>query len=159
VAASLALPGQRTPVAPVARGLLRVMERVHADRRLQLHLQAADDLCFAGEEQDLQEMLGNLLDNACKWARSSVTVQAEPLPGTALPRLRIQVLDDGPGIDAGQREAVLGRGVRLDESVPGSGLGLAIVQDLVGLYGGSLSLQPAANGGLCVLLELPGTPS
>ncbi len=157
VAASLALPGQRTPVAPVARGLLRVMERVHADLGLQLHLQAADDLCFAGEEQDLQEMLGNLLDNACKWARSSVTVQAEPLPGEAPSRLRIKVHDDGPGIDAGQREAVLARGVRLDESVPGSGLGLAIVQDLVGLYGGSMVLQPGAEGGLCVQLELPAT--
>ncbi len=155
VAASLALPGQRTAVAPVARGLLRVMERVHAGRGLQLHLQAEDALCFAGEEQDLQEMLGNLLDNACKWARSAVTVQAEPRPGTTPARLRIQVQDDGPGIDAGQREAVLARGVRLDESVPGSGLGLAIVQDLVGLYGGSLSLQPGAGGGLRATLDLP----
>jgi signal transduction histidine kinase len=155
VAATLALPGQRTPVVPVARGLLRVMERVHAGRGLKLKLQIPDELCFAGEEQDLQEMLGNLLDNACKWAHTTVTVQAEPLQGAAPARLRIQVLDDGPGIDAGQREAVLARGVRLDESVPGSGLGLAIVQDLVGLYGGSLALQPGADGGLCVQLELP----
>jgi signal transduction histidine kinase len=153
VAASQRLPGQRTPVAPVLGGLVRVMDRVHAERGLDLHLEApAPDLAFAGEEQDLQEMVGNLLDNACLWARHRVGLQAERDSG----QLVITVEDDGPGIAADQREAVLSRGVRLDETTPGSGLGLAIVADLVALYGGALALEESAGGGLRARLTLPG---
>ncbi len=156
VAATRRLPGQRTAVGPVLASLVRVMERVHAERGIAITLQAdGAPLFFAGEEQDLQEMLGNLLDNACKWARSSVTVQAEAVMGSAPPCLQVQIQDDGPGIDAAHLAVVGARGVRLDESVPGTGLGLAIVQDLVGLYGGELSLQPAASGGLRASLRLP----
>lgn len=156
VAATQRLPGQRTALGPVLAGLVRVMERVHAARGISITVLAADvPLLFAGEEQDLQEMLGNLLDNACKWARSSVTVHAEPVMGSAPPQMQIHIEDDGPGIDAGHLASVIARGVRLDESVPGTGLGLAIVQDLVGLYGGALSLQPAARGGLRATLRLP----
>jgi signal transduction histidine kinase len=100
-------------------------------------------------------MLGNLLDNACKWARSNVTVQAELVTGSAQPQLQIHIEDDGPGIEAGHLASVGSRGVRLDESVPGTGLGLAIVQDLAGVYGGELGLQPAAGGGLRASLRLP----
>jgi signal transduction histidine kinase len=156
VAATQRLPGQRTAVGPVLAGLVRVMERVHAARGLSITVLAADaPLFFAGEEQDLQEMLGNLLDNACKWAGSSVTVHAEPVRGSAPPQVQIHIQDDGPGIEAAHLASVGARGVRLDESVPGTGLGLAIVQDLVGLYGGDLSLQPAAGGGLRATLRLP----
>jgi signal transduction histidine kinase len=156
VAATQRLPGQRTALGPVLAGLVRVMARVHATRGVAITAQADGlPLFFAGEEQDLQEMLGNLLDNACKWARSSVTVQAELVTGSAQPQLQIYIEDDGPGIEAGHLASVGSRGVRLDESVPGTGLGLAIVQDLAGLYGGELGLQPAAGGGLRASLRLP----
>ena len=152
VAASLQLPGQRTPLAPVLAGLLRVMERVHAERHLAFTLAPMDDsLAFAGEEQDLQEMLGNLLDNAGLWARSAVRIGAAREGET----LVITVDDDGPGISAAQRDAVLARGARLDESAPGSGLGLAIVADLARLYGGDIALERSALGGLCARLSLP----
>jgi signal transduction histidine kinase len=152
VAASQRLPGQRTPVAPVLGGLVRVMDRVHAGRGLELHLEPpAPDLSFAGEEQDLQEMVGNLLDNACLWARHRVELRAR----READQLVITVEDDGPGIAADQREAVLSRGVRLDETTPGSGLGLAIAADLVALYNGALALQDGAGGGLRARITLP----
>jgi signal transduction histidine kinase len=157
------LPGQRTQVAPALAGLVRVMQRVHAARELRIELDApvpaeARDagLVFAGEEQDLQEMLGNLLDNACKWARHKVRVHAQALPrGKAGGQLLVRIEDDGAGIDESLRQEVMSRGVRADESVPGSGLGLAIVADLVALYGGSLQLGQSALGGLKVELLLP----
>ncbi len=154
-AAAQGVPGARVALAPVVSGLLRVLERVHAERRLDLQCSAmAPGLAFAGEIQDLQEILGNLLDNACKWARHEVRVSATASAGGG--RVRIVIDDDGPGIDAGRRSAVMARGARLDESVPGSGLGLAIVSELVGLYGGSVQLLAAPTGGLRVELELPG---
>ena len=161
VAASARLPGQRTPLQPVVDGLVRVMNKVHADRLVDISVEpSAVPLFFAGEAQDLQEMLGNLLDNACKWARSAVRLQMQMqfLPAgsdAAQPQLVVTVEDDGPGIDATQRVQALQRGVRLDETVPGTGLGLAIVQDLAALYGGHLDLEPAALGGLRASLTLP----
>ncbi|MDM7942004.1 MAG: sensor histidine kinase [Hydrogenophaga sp.] len=152
IAAAVRQPGQRTPVAPVLAGLLRVMERVHAARALTFDLVPVDEaLAFAGEEQDLQEMVGNLLDNACLWARSTVRVGVRRDGG----QLVIGVDDDGPGISPEQRNAVLARGTRLDESAPGSGLGLAIVADLARLYGGDIALERSALGGLCARLSLP----
>jgi signal transduction histidine kinase len=152
VAASQGLPGQRTSLAPLLAGLLRVMGKLHAERRLDL---SADELpadaAFAGEEQDLQEMLGNLLDNACRSARSAVRVSAQHEGW----QLHITVDDDGPGIPPEQRAAVLQRGVRLDESTPGSGLGLAIVVELAALYGGALTLDTSDSGGLRARLSLP----
>ncbi len=156
-AAAQGMPGARVELAPVVDGLLRVMERVHAGRNLHLLGEPIEaGLGFAGEVEDLQEILGNLVDNACKWARHEVRICASSVPGAAPCRLRITIDDDGPGIDAERRAAVMARGARLDETVPGSGLGLAIVQDLVGLYGGRLLLQKAPAGGLRVELELPG---
>lgn len=160
-AAAQGLPGARVELQPVLGGLLRVMERVHAQRQLSLHsAPLAPGLAFAGEVQDLQEVLGNLLDNACKWARHTVRVAATASTATTGPgagnRLRIVIDDDGPGIAADRRDAVMARGARLDEAVPGSGLGLAIVHELVGLYGGSVRLLSAPSGGLRVEVELPG---
>jgi signal transduction histidine kinase len=156
-AAAQGLPGARVAVAPVLAGLVRVLQRVHAGRDLVFDCAPVDPGChFAGEAQDLQEILGNVLDNACKWARHEIHISAAAVDAGAGPRLQIVVQDDGPGIDAGRRDAVMARGARLDESVPGSGLGLAIVQELVGLYGGSVSLDAAAGGGLRVALNLPG---
>jgi signal transduction histidine kinase len=154
VAASQRLPGLRTPLAPVIAGLLRVMERVHAERGLQLVCEDIPaDWAFAGESQDLQEMLGNLLENACLWARKTIQIGANQSGR----QLHITLDDDGPGIAAEQRAKVLARGVRLDESTPGSGLGLAIVADLADLYGGKLALESSALGGLRVRLSLPAT--
>ena len=151
-AATQQVPGQRTPLEPALAGLLRAMDRLHADRHLDLDAQAVPPgLVFAGEQQDLQEMLGNLLDNACCSARSVVSVSAVQ-DG---PWLRLTVDDDGPGIAKAQREAVLKRGVRLDENREGSGLGLAIVVDLARLYGGDLTLADAQSGGLSARLSLP----
>ena len=151
-AATQHVPGQRTVLGPVLAGLLRVMDRLHADRHLDLGAEGVPpDLAFAGEEQDLQEMLGNLLDNACRSARTAVAVRAVRNG----PWLQITVEDDGPGIAPEQRAAVLQRGVRLDEGQPGSGLGLAIVVDLARLYGGDLTLGSAPSGGLSARLSLP----
>lgn len=148
------MPGQRCAVAPVVQGLARVMTRVHAQRNLSFALdlppQAPD---FAGQEGDLHEILGNLMDNACKWAGSRVAVSLRHAgtPG----QLEIAVEDDGPGIAQDAMEEALTRGVRLDESVPGSGLGLAIVREGVRRYGGELSLARAAGGGLLATVRLP----
>jgi signal transduction histidine kinase len=145
-------PGQRTLLEPVLSSLLRAMERLHADRHLDLGADdVLPDLAFAGEEQDLQEMLGNLLDNACRSAREAVVVRAT----REGPWLRITVDDDGPGIPSDQREAVLQRGVRLDETRAGRGLGLAIVVNLARIYGGDLALDLAGAGGLRARLSLP----
>jgi len=143
--------GIRTDVAPIVRDIARTLERIHRDRGIAFRVACADRLAFAGEAQDLEEMLGNLLDNAAKWAHRQVGVRAEPLSG----KLRILVDDDGPGLDESEREAVLKRGFRLDEKVAGSGLGLDIVGDLVELYDGRLSLARAPEGGLRVELQLP----
>lgn len=131
------------PVAPVVDGLLRLMGRVHAERGLDLAQAGINaQLAFAGEQPDLQEMLGNLLDNACQWARHQVRLAVAREGAAGAAQLIFTLDDDGPGIAEDRREAVLARGQRLDESVPGSGLGLAIVDELAALYGGRL--QPAA---------------
>ena len=114
-------------------------------------------LKFAGEKQDLEEMIGNLLDNACKWAGGEVQVALERIETPATrDRLRVIIDDDGPGLPADSRAAALRRGKRLDETKPGSGLGLSIVMELVELYGGRLELQTSPRGGLRAVLELPG---
>jgi signal transduction histidine kinase len=151
-AAAHDLPGARTEVAPVVAGLIRAMQRMQAERGLAIRCEPiAPGLCFAGEQQDLQELVGNLIDNACKWAASEVIVTA----WASARRLHIAVDDDGPGIPADRRERALARGTRLDEAVPGSGLGLAIVHELASLYGGSVAMAASPAGGLRVELDLP----
>jgi signal transduction histidine kinase len=151
-AATSHVPGQRTTLQPVLASLLRAMVKLHAERHLQWVADPlSPELAFAGEEQDLQEMLGNVLDNAGRSARGWVGIHAS----REARWLRITVDDDGPGIAPAQRAAVLQRGVRLDESREGSGLGLAIVVDLARLYGGDVTLEAADAGGLRVRLSLP----
>jgi signal transduction histidine kinase len=152
VAASLRIPGARTPVAAVLDGLLRVMQRIHAARELEWTVNPAKPpAVFRGEEQDLQEILGNLLDNAAKWAAQRVELSLAVHGDEFL----LTLDDDGPGIAEGQRSRVLNRGERADEEVPGSGLGLAIVVDLTRLYGGRVELAASPLGGLRVRLTLP----
>ncbi|MEK8033760.1 sensor histidine kinase [Ideonella sp. DXS29W] len=150
-AAAHGVVGLRTPLRPLIDGLCRVLHKLNADRALTLHVTADAGLAFAGESQDLQEMLGNLLDNACKAARATVQIGAV----RDGPVLRIDIDDDGPGIPLAQIPEALRRGGRLDESTPGSGLGLAIVQELAMLYGGTLALDPSPLGGLRATLTLP----
>ena len=161
-ASAIRATGLRTPVLAPLQALLRTIQRLHADRGL--HFQLVGDvaplepLAFRGEEQDLYEMLGNLLDNAGKWARSRVELAVQPVPGAdGLPaQLCVTVDDDGPGIpDATQRDRIFGRGERLDEQRPGAGLGLDIVRELVHTYGGSIEALPSPLGGLRLRLTLP----
>ncbi|WP_374675136.1 sensor histidine kinase [Ideonella sp.] len=160
-AAAHGMPGVHTDVALVVEGLRRVMSRVHAARGLRLQVgPLPPGLRFAGEAQDMHEMLGNLLDNACQWARAEVRVSVALDRDAATPRFTLVVEDDGPGIAEADRDAALARGGRLDESRPGSGLGLAIVQELATLYGGTLTLDRATPplGGLRAQIRLPALP-
>ena len=150
-AGSLDVLGNRTQVSKVMDDLSRVIARIHAARNIAIDAQCDERLYFRGERQDLEEMLGNLIDNGCKWARSRVRVACQKAGG----RLVLTVEDDGPGLSAEQRTQVGERGERLDESVPGSGLGLAIVRDISRLYGGFFSLGEGSLGGVLARLELP----
>jgi signal transduction histidine kinase len=152
-AGALDIIGNRTPVLPVLEDLVRVLKRIHADRGIDIELHCPPNIAFRGERQDLEEMAGNLLDNACKWAKSRVAIGASGRGAL----LEIHVGDDGPGLEPEDRARVLERGERLDETVPGSGLGLAIVDDISKLYGGELVLGQAVLGGLEVRLKLPAT--
>ena len=145
---------QRSEVAPAAEALCRLMTRVHAGRRIRFQLDVAPGLAFAGASTDLEEMLGNLMDNAGKWARSEVRLRALAQND----RLHIEVRDDGPGLDKTKLESVLQRGVRLDERVEGSGLGLAIAAEIAASHDGSLRLSNE-NPGLRARLELPLAPA
>jgi signal transduction histidine kinase len=153
-AASGQVLGARTEVMPVVEDLRRARGRIHAERGLALEVAGDAGAAFRGERQDLEEMLGNLIDNACKWAHSRVRVSAA-VQGA---RLRLTIEDDGKGLAEAERETVFQRGLRLDEAVPGSGLGLAIVRDIADLYGGGVTLGRAALGGLEAVLDLPAAP-
>jgi signal transduction histidine kinase len=151
-AGALNVLGNRTPVAPVLEDLARVLRRIHAERAIAIAVTCPAGLNFRGERQDLEEMAGNLIDNACKWAHAAVRVRAERLEGR---QFQLTVEDDGRGLPDEALARVLDRGERLDETVPGSGLGLSIVRDISKLYGGSLALDRAAPGGLRAVLTLP----
>jgi signal transduction histidine kinase len=118
-------------------------------------VQAEPGIRFRGERPDLEEMIGNLVDNACKWAVSRVEITVAPERMAEQAGLRITVDDDGRGLSPNEREQVAKRGQRLDESKPGSGLGLSIVVELAALYGGGLTLGEAPLGGLRSELMLP----
>jgi signal transduction histidine kinase len=148
-----------TEVAPAIEALQRTMEKIHRDRGIVIEVKADPRARFRGERQDLEEMAGNLVDNACKWASSRVFVEVlmeQPAKAGAATMFRIIVDDDGRGLSEDERAQVSRRGQRLDESKPGSGLGLSIVVDLAALYGGSLTLGGAPTGGLRADLLLPG---
>jgi len=148
---SLDVLGNRTQLSAVLDDLSRVIARIHAVRGIVIDAECDDGIYFRGERQDLEEMLGNLIDNGCKWAKSRVRVRCEKTAG----RLVLTVEDDGPGLSAQQRVQVGSRGERLDESVPGSGLGLAIVRDISKLYGGFFALDESSLGGVLARLDLP----
>jgi signal transduction histidine kinase len=157
IAARATMIGTATDVPPVVTALARSMEKIHRDRAVAIDINAPPQARFRGERQDLEEMVGNLVDNACKWATSRVAIEVvpEPTPQAETSKLRIVVDDDGRGLSPSEREQVAQRGQRLDESKPGSGLGLSIVVELAQLYGGSLTLGTAPIGGLRAELVLP----
>ncbi len=157
-AATSKVIGARTNVGDVIDGLARTLERIYADNNIEINVQCTEGVFFRGERQDLEEVIGNLLDNACKWAEGKVSVTVALLAGAPEkgPLVRTIIEDDGPGLALEKRDEVLKRGARLDETMPGSGLGLSIVTEIADLYGGHLSLgRSNALGGLAVQLDLP----
>jgi signal transduction histidine kinase len=158
LAARATVIGSVTEISPVVTALARTMEKIHRDRGIAIDVATPEGVRFRGERQDLEEMVGNLVDNACKWAQSRVNLDVVPVRagvGAERPLVRIVVDDDGPGLTPAEREQVGNRGRRLDETKPGSGLGLSIVVELARLYGGEVVLGTAPIGGLRAELVLP----
>jgi signal transduction histidine kinase len=146
-----AMPSQRFPLEGEVAALMNTMRQIHARKPLALNADVFPDTMFAGDREDFLELLGNLVDNACKWCRQQVIVTVTPSGGVSL-----RVEDDGPGCPEAQLEDLVSRGFRGDESKPGSGLGLAIVADVVDSYGGRLSFGRSEKlGGLLVEISLP----
>ena len=143
---------ERTPVEPVMDELAVTLERMFSDREVEIDWRCPEDLVFPGERQDLLEIVGNLIENACKYGGGRVRAIAAP---SGPDRMTVTVEDDGPGLSDAQRVQVLKRGARLDESAPGSGLGLSIVDELARAYDGSVNLSGSPLGGLRVVVELP----
>jgi len=144
-------PTARCHVLTSADALARTMQTIYAERHLAIDIHVPHDHFVRLQREDFEEMLGNLVDNACKWTKTRIEVRSSFDEG----QIVTTVDDDGPGLDPSLRETVLRRGVRADEAAPGSGLGLAIVADLVELYGGSIALGSSLLGGLRATLRLP----
>ena len=153
VAARSGAIGDITDVDGVLNGLKRALDRIYEGRALELDVRSDAGLKFQGEKQDFEEMVGNLLDNACKWAKSRVWVTATRAGGAS--NFEVLVDDNGPGLTEAERERAVKRGQRLDETKSGSGLGLSIVAELAHLYKGRFELEPSPQGGLRARLELP----
>jgi signal transduction histidine kinase len=143
--------GYRTSVKSVIDDLSFAVEHIHKDRAISVELRSVDDMWFRGEAQDLEEMAGNLIDNAFKWARTRVVISSESDNN----ELVLKIEDDGPGIAEEEIETITRRGRRLDDKTPGHGHGLGITEDIAVLYGGSLKLSRSEMGGLKAELCLP----
>ena len=139
------------PVKPVVERLITTLQKVYHYKSVQLDSSVDDSVLFRGDEGDLMELLGNLLDNAFKWSHSRVVLEVAHEGRVVL----IRVADDGPGIPDEQAERVLQRGVRLDEATPGHGIGLPMVRDIVEAYGGSILIEHSPLGGALFRLQLP----
>jgi signal transduction histidine kinase len=149
-AASGATPGARCDLSASVEGLTRTLLRLYTDRGIAIEQVVSPEHFVQAEREDVEEMLGNILDNACKWAKSRVAIASSE----NVDAIVITVDDDGPGVPPSMRPLVLQRGVRADEAAPGSGLGLAIALDLAELYGGSITLDDSPLGGLRVRVNL-----
>jgi signal transduction histidine kinase len=158
MAARVAVVGTVSDVSPVVASLARTMPKIHHDRQLRIETRIVDEVKFNGERQDFEEMMGNLVDNACKWANSRVDIEIFRESGKNSDGrgfFHVLIDDDGPGLPPEMREQIPQRGRKLDESKPGTGLGLSIVTDLATLYGGKLIFGSAPIGGLRAELVLP----
>jgi signal transduction histidine kinase len=150
-AASGTALGAWCAVEESAEGLVRTLLRLYAERGITIESNISGDHAVRAQREDVEEMLGNLLDNACKWAKSRVSITSSIDNAD----IAITVDDDGLGLDPLKRDFVLKRGVRADEAAPGSGLGLAIVRELTEIYGGTITLESSPQGGLRARLRLP----
>src|SRR5690606_20414777 len=139
-----------TEPVPLIEKLLASLAKVYRHKKLQTRFKFDDDVFFAGEQGDLMELMGNLLDNAFKFAISEIQVTVS----RRLDRLRIEIEDDGPGIDPGKSQQIFQRGVRADSS-PGQGIGLAVVTEIVHSYGGQIMVDESPLGGARFTLDLP----
>lgn len=158
IAARVSIVGGVTDVSETVNSLTHTLSRIYSERNISFVVNCPADAKFRGEKQDLQEMVGNLLDNACKWAdcKVNISVATDKSAKSATTRhLTVLVDDDGPGLTLSELESVVKRGKRLDETKPGSGLGLSIVADLSEMYYGSFVLQKAPTGGVRARLTLP----
>jgi signal transduction histidine kinase len=142
----------KTPVVGAIQSIVRVMEKIYADKSLTMTIHASESAVqFNGDERDLHEIVGNVIDNACKWASTQVLISISKEKGW----VTIAIEDDGPGITPDDYANVVRRGVRLDEFTPGTGLGLAIVDELIAIYGGKMQMNQSSLGGLKVAVQLP----
>jgi signal transduction histidine kinase len=153
-AAQAEVLGARTEIKEPIEGIARMLERLHREKNLTVDVDADPKAVFRGEKGDLDELVGNLLENAAKWCKSRVKVKV----ARSDDGVEVIVDDDGPGLPAEHRAKALERGKRLDESEPGTGLGLSIVTELADIYGGRLHLEDSPMGGLRARLELPAAP-
>jgi signal transduction histidine kinase len=156
MAANVGIIGRATEVRGVGESLARTLQKIYRDRELAIDVECPPELRFRGEKQDLEEMLGNLMDNACKWSAGRVSFEGRPLPDEPGGRmLEILIEDDGPGLSPEQLAQPIQRGRRLDETKPGSGLGHSIVAELAQANGGRFELAASELGGLQARLVLP----
>jgi signal transduction histidine kinase len=155
-AARAATIGNITDVEPVIASFVRAFSKIYHEKALEFTSEVRTPLRFRGEKQDLEELVGNLVDNASKWATSRVAITVERDETAATPMILLLVDDDGPGLSPEARKEATKRGRRLDETKPGSGLGLSIVVELASLYGGKFTLEDSPLGGLRARLDLPG---
>lgn len=148
--------GPGLPVKERVDKLVKAVKIIAGDKELETIVDCPDGISFDGEKQDFDELLGNIVENASKWANTKLSLTVIRLEeGLRRPMLEIRVEDDGPGVPEEERDALFNRGTRLDERVPGTGLGLAIVRDIADMYGGSVTLSTAGLGGLAVTIMLP----
>ncbi|MGB5622682.1 MAG: ATP-binding protein [Gammaproteobacteria bacterium] len=152
------LSRERTPVAPMVADIVEALNKVYAEKSPEIVSKVAGDTEFPGERGDLAEILGNLLDNACKWCQRRVRIDVQPIAASAGGRTGMQIVveDDGPGMPVAEADRLVQRGARGDEQVPGQGIGLAVVRDLVEPRGGELAITVSALGGTRVVVRLPG---
>ena len=139
------------PIRPLVERMVNALNKVYRDKQVQSEIEIADTLSFSGDERDLMELLGNLLENAFKYGDSAVQVSAEKKDGW----FTLSICDDGPGISPEQRQHVLQRGARADTSIQGQGIGLAVAVDIISTYGGSLEVEHSELGGACFKISLP----
>ena len=156
MAANVKTISSHSQIMPSIHNIARALNKVHPDKNIIVKTEMEEKrLVFKGDLNDFEEMVGNIMENAAKWARRNITVECFKEGQN----IKIEIRDDGPGIDIKAREAVFARGGRLDEKIPGTGLGLSIVKDLADLYGGKIILdenkQSDTGSGLLATLILP----
>ena len=143
--------GQSIPIKPVVERITNALSKVYREKQISAQIDISDNLTFPGDERDLMELLGNILENAFKYGCHRVTFSASATNG----RLNIRICDDGPGVEEDQRQVIIKRGERLDNSIQGQGIGLAVSTDIISSYNGQLEITESPLGGCCFLIELP----